>query len=469
MKKKAKILYISYGALLAIGLVAAFVFFDALSSSLSWGKKANVILISIDTLRADHLGSYGYKQNSSPNLDRFANEDAILFERCISSAPSTEPSHASIFTSLIPSHHGAFFAKRVPIPDDMITMAEILKKHGYSTVSFNEGGQVSDAWGFAQGFDEYVSLPGIGINHKFGRIVEHALDWLSKNDNETPKFLFLHTFETHHPYTPNERFIKDMGNNYQGTIPNKIMVNLLKSINKREISLSKTDRQHIINIYDAEIRSMDNSFAQLVQGLKDRSLYDETMIIFTSDHGEEFGEHGKMGWHSHSLWNELLHVPLIIKFPGKRFKGKRINPQVRSIDILPTMLDVLKIKPLPMFEGRTMMRLLQGKRDGPRPAVSQQDGMNDARPVTLQTGKWKYYLRNAKGSARLFDLNNDPGEKKNVSKQHPEIFRELGVQLKKILNNRPTPVQGSPIKMKEPLVEKLKALGYLDDSNDGKK
>jgi len=432
----------------------------------------NVILISIDTLRADHLGCYGYHKNTTPNIDRFS-KDSVLFKTSVAHAPSTLPSHASIFTALIPSHHGAFF-KKTGIPQELVTIAEFLKDNGYKTISYNGGGSVASEYGFDQGFDLYHS-PGRGLS-KFERIlkriskrifllddstgghlaeqVNFAIDWIDNNPDRK-FFLFLHTYEVHHPYTPKQGYLDLFEKNYSGNLPKNIYRGLLKEINNGEIKINKEDQEHIINTYDAEIRFMDDGFLLLENFLREKDIYDDTIIIFTSDHGEEFGEHGRMGFHSHSLYDELLLVPLIIKFPNSKYASKVVDEQVRSIDILPTLLDILDIRGLNAFEGVSLIDLITGKTLDPLFAVSEQDDQAKKRPTSIRTKKWKLY------GSKLFNLESDPLENNDVSNENKAVKDFLRFKLNNILKQRKIPSTNKVI-LDETTKEELKALGYIE-------
>ncbi len=423
--------------------------------------KPPVFLVSIDTLRADHLGCYGYGRDTSPNIDRFARQEAVLFENAIAQAPSTEASHASIFTSLIPTHHGAFFSRRLPLPDGAMTMAEILKTNGYRTFSVNGSGQVSAIFGFSQGFDDYVELDRETEAESFRATVDRGMALLSEKGMKKPAFAFLHTYETHVPYAPAPRYLKQIGHRDSGVFGERgVTKDDLKLINKDLNALSEVVKQDIIAYYDAGIRSVDDSFAELVKALRVAGIYEDSLIIFTSDHGEELGERTKMGWHSHALWDEQLHVPLIVKFPRGKYAGKRVSSQVRSIDILPTVLDVLGIDPLPVFEGQTLTPLIETVEPFVRPAISQQDTKREYIPVTLRTGDWKYYSRSDEES-RLFHIAKDPKEKTDVTQEEPEKVEEMKRRLRELLSPGSRPELGAPIEIDGELRKQLEALGYI--------
>jgi len=358
----------------------------AITIPLAGEPKHNLLVISIDTLRADHLGCYGYPKPTTPGIDRFSRE-SVLFRTAIAHAPSTEPSHASIFTSMIPAHHGALRAKRMPISKKVVTMAEILRSAGYRTVSFNGGGQVGASYGFDRGFELYESSPG-----RFSEKVTAAIDWLERNADEE-FFMFLHTYEVHAPYDPPAGRLKLFETDYKGALPGVIAPGLLMKINAGELQIDEADARHIVNVYDAGIRSVDDAFGKLMAHLRSTQLLDRTLIVFTSDHGEEFGEHGQTGRHSHTLYDELLKVPLIVRMPGARFASTVVEHQVRGIDILPTVVDVLGLESLAQFEGSSLRGLMaRKKKDDERVAVSQLDTTNEKPLSAIRSATRKLIL-----------------------------------------------------------------------------
>ncbi|MFQ5526419.1 MAG: sulfatase [Thermoanaerobaculia bacterium] len=408
----------------------------------------NALLISIDTLRADHLGCYGYERPTSPALDRLC-QDSVVFEQAIAQAPSTLHSHASIFTSLLPHHHGATWAGRTRLADECTTVTEVFQSGGYATGAFTGGGQMDRIFGLDQGFDFYEQ-PGA---KDFQEIVTPATAWLGR-PRENPFFLFLHTYETHHPYTPAPGYLELFEKSYDGDLPDEITVDLLKEINRKERELADGDLEHIIDTYDAEIRSMDAALERLIAYLEDNDLYDDTMIVFTSDHGEEFGEHGKVGWHSHSLFDELLRVPLVVKFPGQRHAGIRVESQVSSIDIAPTLLKALGLEVPSQFDGRDLTGIADGSDAGKRVAISRMDRQVGRDIDSVRTPDWKLY-RN-----QLFDLDADPEELWDTALNRPRVIEMLRGELVEAVDSR-EPCLGPQVVPTGATLDELKALGYL--------
>ena len=342
----------------------------------------NVILISIDTLRADHLGCYGYPKPTTPEIDVFR-RDAALFEQAIAHAPSTLPSHASIFTSLLPSHHGASVANSFGVDSEAVTLTEILKAEGYATAAFNGGLQLDPIYGLDRGFDVYDAVrPSVASADlvvdpvdMFDHAVDEAIHWIENIEiNRRERFfLFLHTYELHHPYTPTPEALESIGADYDGSLPKDISVDLLRRINDGDVELEPGDLEHIISSYDAELRSVDTAFGRLIDFLREEDLYADAIIVFTSDHGEEFGERGFVGWHAHTLYDELLRVPLLVKLPGAEHAGASLEPQVRGINVAPTILAALELDAPVEFEGVSLLGLLSGSGSVPEHAVSRKD------------------------------------------------------------------------------------------------
>ncbi len=463
---------------------------------------APVILISIDTLRADHLGCYGYSRPITPAIDQFR-QDAVLFEQAIAQAPSTSPSHASILSSLWPEHHGAFSVRNTALPDAVLTLPEILADLGYQTASFNGGGQIAPEYGFDQGFDIYQVM---GTTASTLETVRRAERWITsltqtqlepqtqldptqldqtqlESREQSPFFLFLHTYHVHHPYTPELADLQELAPDYRGALPPKISKDLIVAINRGERELADGDLEYIVAAYDAEIRSMDAALGRLFAFLQQTDLYDRSIIVLTSDHGEEFGEHGQVGWHSHTLFDELLRVPLIIKLPDSRHAGLSVAAQVRSIDIAPTVLSLLGRPARSEFAGFDLRSLIADPSFDPDlPALSQQDTRVGVDHTSLRAGGWKLYpnrlfhmqqlgdggdrakylkarLAWAMKQDRLYDLANDPVEQDDrMERRTRNRLQQLRADLKA---ERPVPAPVSTTPTAETL-ERLRALGYLD-------
>jgi arylsulfatase A-like enzyme len=409
------------------------------------------ILISIDTLRADHLGAYGYGPPTSPNVDGFR-RDAVLFSAAIAQAPSTLASHASMLTSLLVPQHGASFKLGTGLAPEVTTLAEVLREHGIRTLSFNEGGQIAPPSGLGRGFNHYRSaLVGPGSSSLASQAARAAA-WLRGHRGQ-PFFLFLHTYQVHHPYTPDARHLAMVeAAAYRGPLPaGETPLAVLDAINQGYLPLARADLRHIVATYDAQIRAMDDGFGELLSFLKEQGLYDRTMIVFTSDHGEEFGEHGRVGWHSHTLYDELLRVPLLIKYPGNVDAGETVGRQVRVIDVPPTVLAAMAVAPPAGLQGLDLTPLARGRREPARLAVSNLDGGGVA---SVRTLRWKLV------GSHLFDLERDPGETRDVSARYGEIAAYLGERRQALLAAAPSHA-GPRVDLDAEVTASLKSLGYV--------
>lgn len=459
----------------------------------------NVILISLDTLRADHLGCYGYERETSPNLDAFAKQ-AVFFENSICHAPSTLPSHVSIFTSSIPSHHKMSHTLGTKLTDATPTMASILKAKGYDTISFNNGGQLDAAYGVDVGFDRYTTLTGKEdlMEIKFFTMVNKAREWITtERKGDKPFFLFLHTYETHISYLPFTKYLKEFEDEYPGSLPIEVLdgaaedlhrkvherkdrtrtsddgsiviqgdrfyrtanidvifAMLIENINAGRIDITDGDLQHIVNAYDASIRSVDDAFGGLIQYLKEAGLYDNTLIVVTSDHGEEFNERGNIAVHGSTLFEELIHVPLIIKLPEDRYAGKTVKHLAAGIDLLPTMTDVLGIEPLDTFEGRSLIPLIDTVEDKPHLILTEIIERDKSITTAVRTPRWKLFRD------KLYDIENDPMETTDLSDKYPEVKRSLEKYREEMLQKEYHQWEYGEADVDPELERQLKELGY---------
>jgi arylsulfatase A-like enzyme len=437
-----------------------------------------VILISVDTLRADHLGCYGYTRNTSPNIDALA-QDGALFLNTYASSPWTLPSHISLLTSLHGVHHQVYQDDEKMDPS-ILTLADILRKNRFCCSAFTGGGFVSAAYGFSKGFDFYRDGVG-GVFHppKAAEILESAVsDWLDQNQGKS-FFLFLHTYQPHNPYSCpspyNTMFLHE-----EAKWKDIDLVQYLGGRSGIFKDLSEEEQRNAIDLYDAEIRYTDEKFiGPLMDKLKELGIYDETMIVFTSDHGEEFYEHG--GWgHGHSLYDESLKVPLIVKFPGSRFKGEKIDYIVSLVDIMPTILEALEIDFAGLtLDGESLFPVINGEDENDREfladigdnilnsRIPQKTAMNKGREKLILNKEFKekdldFFLSPPPPHhpIELYDLKQDPQEKMNIAHERASFVSMMIREIKKFYTQAKKREQSHP-KVDEKLREQLKALGYI--------
>jgi arylsulfatase A-like enzyme len=361
-------------------------------------ENPNIFLISIDTFRRDHLGCYGYPINITPNIDNFSG-DAIKFNEHYANAPSTCISHGSLFTSLIPSEHGASVHKPSLIKKGIKTLAWILYENGYHTMNINDGSQMSKIYGLWYGFEKSRASEWRDTqkNNLFDntKIAKKWIDGLQKNF-----FLFLHTYHIHAGYYPNRNILKRFWD-YDLASPMDITPEYLQRIHREEVKLSKEGLQHIINCYDAEIVEMDEAFGDFINFLKQRGIYDDSLIVLTSDHGEGFMEHGFL---EHcELFDEVLKIPLIIKLPKNKRAKEQVEKVTQSLDIAPTILSYLGLDCPPYFQGVNILQDFQNN----RVVISQRD--SDGYPTQIRKGKEVINLEKwvEEGSGNDFKLTEE--------------------------------------------------------------
>lgn len=295
-------------------------------------KPEIVILISIDTLRADHLGCYGYPRKTSPYLDRLASE-GTLFEDAMTPAPWTLPAHASLLTGLYPSRHGVKgFGHYLPAKID--TLAQLLHRQGYVTAAVVNSHLLTSRSGLDRGFREFVYLEEVVPQREPTKgIIDQATSWLGRF-REQKLFLFVHTYDVHSDYKAEERYEREFVRPYVGRADGTSRQ--LMAFREGKAALGRGDASHLIDLYDAGIRQTDDELLRLTDYLRASGLLERTLLVITSDHGEESFEHGGV-LHGKTQYQEVVKVPLILRGPGIP-KGRRVAAPVSLLDVMPTLL-----------------------------------------------------------------------------------------------------------------------------------
>jgi arylsulfatase A-like enzyme len=462
VKKKASNNLISRRDILKFGLQGGLV--ASLSPYLSgysnrpFGEKTNVIVIVMDTTRVDRLGCYGYSRQTSPNIDELA-KDSLVYDRAIAPSSWTLPSHASLFTGKFASSHGARYDSKGPfalsdaiagrsrydlyrvrgLAKDELTLAMVLKQEGYATGAVVAAIWLKKIFGLNKGFEFYDDAGVETINSRLAKsVTASAIDWIDKT-RQKKFFLFLNYFDAHAPYMPPEDFAK---------------------VFKPETFLrrGRPTRGSYNALYDAEILYVDHYIGQLLKKLKEYNLYDKTMIIVTADHGELLGEHNKYR-HGYDLYQEEIHIPMLIKYPHGEVSPARTATRVQLVDIMPIILERLKIDVPDGCQGNFPPNL-------GHPIVSEVSPL----PMEDVGGNWRAiydgdfkFIWNSKGNHLLFNLKNDPGEKVNLFEQRQRADQMLS-KLNRYMSNLPAP--GPVAEQQQQLDEKtkntLKSLGYVN-------
>jgi arylsulfatase A-like enzyme len=422
-------------------------------------KKTNVILIAVDTLRADHLSCYGYFRNTTPHIDRFSKE-SLLFKNAISTAPWTSPSFAALFTSLYPIVLD-YEANIRHLDDTFLTMAEIFKENGYDTKGIIGQYHINRRMNFSQGFDSYdqdnLGGPNTVSSHS---ITEKASAYL-EDHKDTNFFLFLHYFDPHENYVLHEDY--NYYPDYSGPLYSGQPI--FEGVRDIASSLTQDDIEYIKALYDSEISYMDEYLGKLFDKLKELDLYDETLIIFTADHGEEFCERGNH-WigHTRTVYQELIHVPLIIKVPNKN-DYQVIAEYVGLIDILPTLIKHLGLRTSEKVEMEgEPINLNNGKRSKNSEIVS--ETRREAFWQSVIKDGWKFMADLKRNDKRLYNLLEDPGEKNDLFKESREISKEFEGLLETWLNEIPEKklrykIGKSDREFTLEELKKLRSLGYV--------
>lgn len=428
----------------------------------------NVLLVLIDTLRADELSPYRPDTRvQTPRLQGFA-DAATTFDHAHSQENWTKPSVATLLTSLMPWEHGATQHASV-LPRSVEMLPEVLSDQGFETAAFICNGFVSDRFGFRQGWDSYRNYIREGRRTRSQFVAADVLEWLDETqdaDPEKPFFLYVHTIDPHVPYRPPREFVSMYGNaDYRGVVNFSRDATLLENIKLGNLRLGEADRAHLRALYDAEISYHDVHFGAILDGLERRGLSDSTLVVVTSDHGEEFWDHGSVG-HGHSVYEELLHVPMFVRIPGEA--PRRVVTPVGLVDVMPTILQALEL-PIPeQLSGRSFLPSLReaGSSRGPGTVSGFMENWR-----TYSVGRWKLIERPGNRSA-VYDLMEDPGETQNLAPSRPLTRRALrgwlGMRLaetrrapsrRRSRNREETP---------EPAIDaetaaQLRALGYIVD------
>ena len=415
-------------------------------------KGYNLILIAFEPLGANHMSCYGYKRKTSPNLDAFA-RDATLFENAVSPSSWSLPVFMSWFTSLYPSEHKVTnqyskYTKTEKVPANLfalspgvVTMPQVLKQNGYRTAGFTGGASLAGKFGFSRGFDTYYDKENFA---GFDSLMPKAAAWLKRNGGQK-FFLFLQGYDVHGRFPLDKRNLqKFLGDDYHGTYTGtkeEYWQLRNRSVNEGRFPMTKEDIRFWKAVYDTKIFAADKRFGSFIKQLKNLNLLDNSIIIVSAGSGNEYHEHGRID-HGFSLYDELLHVPLIIRIPKRHGK---VSQLVRTLDIMPTVLDLLDLQVKPAvakqpydndrmrMQGVSLVPAMRGKYmslDG----VSETDYLLHSFKRSIRTSDgWKFILSLDTDKRELYNLKDDPGEQKNVIQENGRKAYELEQGLFKVL------------------------------------
>jgi len=422
-------------------------------------RSTKFIIIVLDALRADHVGVYGYGRNTAPHLDALA-QQSFIFTNAFSAASYTLASTASLFTSTYWPRHKVIGTSD-KLPATVVTLAEVLKENGFSTAAFSHAPYVTETFGFHQGFDHFD-----WIEHKYhfdpSVPFRNAATWLS-NNRPSSFMIYIHIMPPHTPYSPPPPFKTAFTDpNYGGNaIPSATYILKMDS---REVPFEEGDVQWLIDCYDGNIMYADAALGEFFALLKAMELYDETTIIVTSDHGEAFGEHGRF-MHNSTVYDEMIHIPLVVKPAEGAERGAYITEVVSNIDIMPTLLDMATINYQKLdLQGRNFRKRLQGKRlNHPRFVLAN----SAVGTFCVRTDHFKL-IYSADGGVKLFRVGDTHSrEMEDVSSSHArEVKTMLGVLMDVVSHHGEQVEAGSPggekAELPEEIREVLRSLGYTE-------
>jgi len=424
--------------------------------------RPNVVLYLVDTLRADRLGCYGGPRPISPRLDAFARE-GVLFENATAASAWTSPSVVSLWTGLTPLRHGVH-ERLDRLPPGLATLPGILHGEGYQTAAFVSSSVITAQFGFDRGFDVFrqeVKEAIEATRPTSAWVNEQAFDWLSRRDRDRPFFLYLHALDPHMPYSPPEPYRQRFAPQVD---PAAGSVAHVVALRDGQIHPRPHEADDLLALYDAEIAANDEAFGRLLDQLRSAGLWDSTLVVFVSDHGEEFFDHA--GWeHGASLYQELLHVPLVIRDPTRRGAGRRIAETVRQIDVLPTILDRLGTAAPREIDGRSLLPLLGGTAQRSRaPAAVSSLDLDGRRMESIILGRWKLIRTISNGrlpaGSELYDLANDPLERTNRATTDRGVAAGLGGLLQRAERDGGRATAADQVPLDSELDRELRALGY---------
>ena len=442
------------------------------------GARPNVVLVSIDSLRADHVGCYGYARDTTPFLDSLAAR-GVRFETAVSTTSWTLPAHAAMLTGLQDVTHGVL-DNGLALSEGHRTLAEMLRAQGYDTAGFYGGPYLHPIFGFGQGFDVYQSCmdPRIDLANPHPNPNEHATshadvtgprtrravqEWAdARGESDDPYFLFLHLWDVHYDFVaPAEYVDQFIDPDYSGLVDGRLMTN--PAIHP---GMSAADRAHVLGLYDAEIRFTDDVLKGIWADLEQRGMAENTLVVVTSDHGEEFFEHGQKG-HNQTLFDEVVRVPLVVYWQGGEIEAGTTRPeQVQIVDIVPTVAFAAGMRERFVTQGRNLGPGLFGRSLVEREALLELS-LDHGGQRALRSLERKIYRVGRPGAPVMeFDLLRDPAERKQRTASE-EGQQELSSALTKARRLRDQLGSDAESIADNPALQReLEALGYLGGSEE---
>jgi len=419
--------------------------------------RPNVLLIVVDTLRHDHLGCYGAERDTSPAIDALAS-DAVRFDRTYATASWTKPSVASMLTGLYPSGHGVTTLKS-KLSDDALTIAEILAREGFATGAVISHVLLEETHNFHQGFDSYLNAM-VGrpfVTASTDRVVSDAQALLRRFAEQRQSFfLLVHFFDPHYDYMHHPQFgfaPPSVGRLSGGEDIERLM--------DGDMTLTSEELDFLRALYDEEIRFTDDGIGRLLETLKELDLYDQTLVVLTADHGEEFATHGGLA-HTQTLYEELIRVPLIVRDP-RNPKARVIEEPVSLVALTPTILDLVGVNvQSPPFHAPSFAPLLSSASDREVDEIIYCEADFEVHKKAIVVGRLKIIRDETTGKTELYDLSTDPDELEDRAERYPdEVAALLPILERHAARAREDALGAGETALSEEEIEKLRALGYV--------
>ncbi|HUW14840.1 MAG TPA: sulfatase [Anaerolineae bacterium] len=466
----------------------------------------NLVLLTVDCLRADRLGCLGYQRALSPHIDRLAGGSA-LFSRAFATGPRTTESFPAILASTYPLAFGGTFT----LPEHLRTLAEVLAQQGYATAAFHSNPFLLSEFGYGRGFAHYWDaheatamsskvgarvMPrlredsrlyrllrrlvryfeaGAGVSYyvRAEEVNRRALQWLA--EAAEPFFLWVHYMDMHYPFSPPERCIRQVR---PGGIPRRQQARLMVRTLEDPATVTEAEAEAYRDLYDAGLLYVDESVGALLRALDGMDLLKDAVLMLTADHGEEFREHGDFGHGLQihvpgadsvriKLYDELLHVPLLVRAPGAGVRPGRIDALASLVDLGPTFLDLMGLEPVESWHGMSLAPLLRGEGAALREETYSEYAIRREGPwqavVSCRTARWKYIHDGAFGRHELYDLHADPAEQDNLYGSSVPVLFELQEKIRQHLSlAHSSSAPAAEVEVDPEVAERLRGLGYLD-------
>ncbi|MFH1619000.1 MAG: sulfatase [bacterium] len=426
----------------------------------------NVVMILMETLRRDHLSCYGYPRKTSPNIDKLSAE-SVVFENAFAQSSQSLISAASIFTGLYPPTHGVI-SGRNRLDPDIATLAGELKKRGYKTAAFTAGFFLNHSFGLNSGFEVYKDTRDFGTFHD---ILPDAMRWM--RENKAKKFfLLVHSYDCHAPYRAPKEFLDRFNKGYDGILSKVVLdYNLADRVyedglyedfrlKKKVAGLGKRDIDYIVSQYDGAVLYADSYVGRLLSEVEAQGLKDKTLVLFMASAGEALMDHGTIISSFHGmLYDEGIHVPLMFRVPG--VGAFRAKTEAQLVDVMPTVLDILRVDIPKGAQGITLKPVLKqtGESIPVRTVYSETPSLATSLPcIGIRKYPWK--LISADGRYELFNLADDPKEKKNLAEEKPEVLEARTADLNLFLASIPRRKVRSDKRPTAIVRERMKAMGY---------